>query len=215
MSINSPSDPSWHLTDALSEDILNTGAEDLFGEVAEDHQDRRALVTEFDRIFDRGLRRVRRQELKERLKQFIDLPWPAPRFATASIGALAAIAIAVGAAITAFQPTSNVGYVEIKTVPVALVTQTALYIEFHKDRADQEGQHGPAPYDRYTQVAGRRRRWFFGAALRHRGEAEPHYHRDNFRIGASSALPMPLWWRRCRARVRELMCLGFPVPWCA
>ena len=89
MSISSRSDPSWHLADALSEDILNTGAEDLFGEVAEDHQDRRTLVTEFDRIFDRGLRRVRRQELKERLKQFIDLPWPAPRFATASIGALA------------------------------------------------------------------------------------------------------------------------------
>ena len=93
MSINSRSDPSWHLVDALSEDILNTGAEDLFGEIAEDHQDRRALATEFDRIFDRGLRRVRGQELKERLKQFIDLPWPAPRFATASIGALAAIAI--------------------------------------------------------------------------------------------------------------------------
>jgi len=91
MSINSRSD--WHLADALSEDILNTGAEDLFGEVAEDHQDRRALATEFDRIFDRGLRRVRSQELKERLKQLIDLPWPAPRFATASIGALAAIAI--------------------------------------------------------------------------------------------------------------------------
>ena len=73
MSINSRSDPSWHLADALSEDILNTGAEDLFGEVAEDHQDRRALVTEFDRIFGRGLRRVRRQELKERLKQFLVL----------------------------------------------------------------------------------------------------------------------------------------------
>ena len=81
----------------------------------------------------------------------------------------------------------------------------------HKDRADQEGQRDPAPYDRYTQIAGRRRRWFFGAALRHCGEAEPHYHRDNLRIGASSALPMPLWWRRCRARVRELMCL--PPSW--
>ena len=75
--------------------------------------------------------------------------------------------------------------------------------------------HGFAPYDRYTQVAGRWRRWFFGAALRHRGEAEPHYHRDNFRTRASSALPMPLWWRRCRARMRELMCLGFPIPWWA
>ena len=73
MSINSRSDPSWHLVHALSEDILNTRAEDLFGEVAEDHQDRRALVTEFDRILGRGLRRVRRRELKERLKQFLVL----------------------------------------------------------------------------------------------------------------------------------------------
>jgi hypothetical protein len=94
MRINSRSDALWHLADALSEDILNTGAEDLFAEVAEDHQNRRALATEFDRIFRRGLRRVRRQEYMERLKQFIDLPWPSPRFAMASIGALAVIAIA-------------------------------------------------------------------------------------------------------------------------
>ena len=61
MSINSRSD-LWHLADALSEDILNTGADDLFAEVAEDHQDRRTLVIEFDRISGRGLRRVRRRE---------------------------------------------------------------------------------------------------------------------------------------------------------
>ena len=94
MSINSRSDTLGHLADALSEDILNTGAEDLFAEVAEDHQSRRAVVTEFDRISRRGLRQVRRQELKERLNQFIDLPWPSPWFAMASIGALALIAIA-------------------------------------------------------------------------------------------------------------------------
>jgi hypothetical protein len=34
-----------------------------------------------------------------------------------------------------------------------------------KNLANQEGQHGPTPYDRYTQVAGRWRRWFFDAAL--------------------------------------------------
>ena len=94
MRINSRSDALWHLADALSEDILNTGAEDLFAEAAEDHQNRRAPATEFDRIFRRGRRRVRRQEHMERLKQFIDLPWPSPRFAMASIGALAVIAIA-------------------------------------------------------------------------------------------------------------------------
>jgi uncharacterized protein len=94
MSINSRSDALWHLADALSEDILNTGAEDLFAEVAENHQNRRTVVTGFDRITCRGLRRVRRQQLKERLNQFIDLPWPAPKFAMTSIGALAIIAIA-------------------------------------------------------------------------------------------------------------------------
>jgi uncharacterized protein len=94
MRIKSRSDALWHLADALSEDILNTGAEDLFAEVAEDRQNRRALATEFDRIFRRGLRRVRRQEHMERLQQFIDLPWPSPRFAMACIGALAVIAIA-------------------------------------------------------------------------------------------------------------------------
>ena len=31
-----------------------------------------------------------------------------------------------------FRPTSDVGYVEIKTVPVAPVTQTALYIDSSK-----------------------------------------------------------------------------------
>ena len=92
MSRNSRSDPLWHLADALSEDILNTGAEDLFAEVVEDHQDCRTPAIEFDGIFRRGLRRVRRQDHMDRLKHFIDLPWPSPRFAMASIGALAVIA---------------------------------------------------------------------------------------------------------------------------
>src|SRR5438552_17819507 len=71
----------WHLTDALSEDILNTPAEDLFAEVAADHGNRRVLATEFDRICRRALRRVRRQEYVERLKQLINLLGPTPRFA--------------------------------------------------------------------------------------------------------------------------------------
>jgi len=37
-----------------------------------------------------------------------------------------------GAAITAWRPAADVGYVEIKTVPVAPVTQTALYIDSAK-----------------------------------------------------------------------------------
>jgi len=45
---------------------------------------------------------------------------------------LAAGAVIVGGAVVLFRPTSDVGYVEIKTVPVAPVTQTALYIDSTK-----------------------------------------------------------------------------------
>lgn len=44
------------------------------------------------------------------------------------IGLAASVAV-VGAVIAACRPAGDVGYVEIKTVPVAPVTQTALYIE--------------------------------------------------------------------------------------
>jgi len=91
MTADSKSDALWHLADALSEDILNTPAEDLFAEVAADHGNRRAVATEFDRISRRGLRRVRRQEYIERLKQLINLLGPTPRFAITSIGGLNSI----------------------------------------------------------------------------------------------------------------------------
>lgn len=45
---------------------------------------------------------------------------------------LVAAAVVVGAAVVLFRPTSDVGYVEIKTVPVAPVTQTAFYIDSTK-----------------------------------------------------------------------------------
>ena len=45
---------------------------------------------------------------------------------------LAFSALAVGAVIAACRPGGDVGYVEIKTVPVAPVTQTALYIDAAK-----------------------------------------------------------------------------------
>ncbi len=45
---------------------------------------------------------------------------------------LAASAIIVGAAIVACRPDGNVGYVEIKTVPVAPFAQTALYLDSGK-----------------------------------------------------------------------------------
>jgi hypothetical protein len=45
---------------------------------------------------------------------------------------LVAGAVVVGAAIVACRPSGNVGYVEIKTVPVAPFTQTALYLDSSK-----------------------------------------------------------------------------------
>ncbi len=45
---------------------------------------------------------------------------------------LVASALIVGAAIAACRPTGDVGYVEIKTVPVAAATQAALYLDSEK-----------------------------------------------------------------------------------
>jgi hypothetical protein len=45
---------------------------------------------------------------------------------------LATSVLIVGAAIAACRPTGDVGYVEIKTVPVAPVTQMALYLDSTK-----------------------------------------------------------------------------------
>jgi hypothetical protein len=95
MSTDSKSDALWHLADALSEDILNTGDDELFAEVVEDHQSRRALTTDFDRISWRSLRRVRRQRYVERLRQLIERPWPSARLATIAIATLAVIVFAV------------------------------------------------------------------------------------------------------------------------
>jgi hypothetical protein len=47
------------------------------------------------------------------------------------LGLVAGVLI-VGAAVVACRPSGDVGYVEIKTVPVATVTQTALYIDSAK-----------------------------------------------------------------------------------
>jgi hypothetical protein len=45
---------------------------------------------------------------------------------------LSASVLIVGAAITACRPNGDTGYVEIKTIPVAPVTQTALYIGINR-----------------------------------------------------------------------------------
>ena len=54
------------------------------------------------------------------------------------LGLLASAAL-VGTAIVACRPSGDVGYVEIKTVPVAPVTQTALYLDSTKLAAIRKG----------------------------------------------------------------------------
>jgi hypothetical protein len=52
---------------------------------------------------------------------------------------IAGAAIILGAAVVLLRPTGDVGYVEIKTVPVAPLTQTALYIDSAKLAPIMEG----------------------------------------------------------------------------
>jgi hypothetical protein len=118
----SKSDALWHLADALSEDILNTPAEDLFAEVAADHGNRRALATEFDRIFRRASRRARQQWYIEQLKSVINFLGPAPSLAIASIGALAVIMVASALSDRQFgsadkQPTNLANLAAIQVFP--------------------------------------------------------------------------------------------------
>jgi hypothetical protein len=52
---------------------------------------------------------------------------------------LAGAAVILGAAIFALRPTGEVGYVEIKTVPIAPVTQASLYIDSTRLAPIKEG----------------------------------------------------------------------------
>ena len=74
-----------------------------------------------------------------------------PRAVVLSVGV-----VAVGALIAACRPGDggDAGYVEIKTVPAAPVTQTALYIDATRTLPDQKGQRDPAPAGRYAETSG-------------------------------------------------------------
>ena len=48
------------------------------------------------------------------------------------LGLLASASLVVAAAIVAWRPSGDVGYIEIKTLPVAPVTHTLLYIDSTK-----------------------------------------------------------------------------------
>jgi len=83
------------LADALSEDVLNTPAEELLAEAAEDAQSPRALVSEFDANLRRGARRASRRRLVERLRRIgRGFLWPVAPLATAPVVAVAVAFIA-------------------------------------------------------------------------------------------------------------------------
>jgi hypothetical protein len=97
---------------------------------------------------------------------------------------LLASALAVGAAIVVWRPSDGVGYVEIKTVPVAPMTQIVLYIDGTKLAPNKDGSAI------LRQRVGMLRLQADDATLRYRGDEEPNHHRDGFDPGASASLPM-------------------------
>jgi uncharacterized protein len=85
------------LADSLSEDVLNTPAEQLLAEVAEDDRHPGALLREFDAILSRGERRAARLRLRDRLRR-IGRAFPLSLAALASAPIVAvAIAFIAGA----------------------------------------------------------------------------------------------------------------------
>jgi TPR repeat protein len=90
-------DAVYRLADSLSEDVLNTPAEELLAEVAEDDQHPEALARKFDAILSRGARRAAMRQFLERLRR-IGRALSLPRAAFASVPIMAvAIALLAGA----------------------------------------------------------------------------------------------------------------------
>ena len=118
---------------------------------------------------------------------------------------LAAGVVILGAAVVLFRPTRDVGYVEIKTVPVASLTQTALYIDSAKLAPIKQGSAILQERVGTLRLQADGLAGSLDAAVRYRGEKKPHHHRDHLRAGASATVPMPLQRFRRRARVRELV----------
>jgi TPR repeat protein len=90
-------DALYRLADSLSEDVLNTPAERLLAEAAEDDRHPGALVREFDAILNRGAKRAAGHQLMDRLRRIgRALSLPRAAFASAPIAAVA-IAFIAGA----------------------------------------------------------------------------------------------------------------------
>ena len=107
---------------------------------------------------------------------------------------LLASALVVGAVIAAWRPRGDVGYIEIKTVPVAPVMHTVLYIDFTKLAPIRKGnailrQRVGTLKLQADDLAGSLVPLCDVVVI-------PHHHRDNFAPGAAAALPMPLQWHR-------------------
>jgi len=98
-------------------------------------------------------------------------------------GGLLVSACIAGAAVYAWRPAADIGYVQINTVPVAPVTQAALYLDATKLRPIRQGGALLRPAGRRADAAGRRPRRQHGAALRYRGPQEPHHHGDGLGAG--------------------------------
>ena len=128
------------------------------------------------------------------------------------VGLLASVAV-VGAVIgtEAWRPTGAVGYLEIKTVPAAPLTQAALYFDAKRLGPIKEGSAilSQPVGTRHPQASGARICRRTHGAVQDRGAQGPHYHSDDFRARAPAALPMPLYRQRTgeRARMRELIAL--------
>lgn len=128
MAANFRPDALSRLADALSEDVLNTPAEQLLAEAAEDNQSPRALISEFETVLRRSARRAGRLRLMERLRRIGHaFPWPVATMATAPIVAVA-IAFVVGAhyfdgsfrSAEPIRPAKFAAYENSKQLPVAV-----------------------------------------------------------------------------------------------
>jgi hypothetical protein len=115
---------------------------------------------------------------------------------------LAVSGVIVGAVIAACRPNGDVGYVEIKTIPAAPITLTALYIDSAKLAPIRKGSAilrqptGTAASRRYLRRA--------GAVVRDRRGAQSHHHGHRLGAGTSAALPMSQQRHRRGPRLREL-----------
>ena len=117
---------------------------------------------------------------------------------------LAVSGVIVGAVIAACRPNGDVGYVEIKTVPAAPITLTALYIDSAKLAPIRKGSailRQPTGTLK-LQADGTCRR--AGAVVRDRRGAQSHHHGHGLGAGTSAALPMPQQRHRRGPRLREL-----------